>query len=60
MTELVRDTRNMNSQYDMEKKLIEYVVSGDKEHAKAILNEMLGRIYFTSANNIEIILKQGL
>ena len=54
-TELVRDTRNMNSQYDMEKKLIEYVVSGDKEHAKAILNEMLGRIYFTSANNIEII-----
>lgn len=53
--ELVRQTQSMNSQYDMEKQLIEDVVSGNREHAKSLLNEMLGRIYFTSANNIEII-----
>ncbi len=53
--ELVRQAQTMNSQYDMEKQLIEDVVSGNKEHAKSLLNEMLGRIYFTSANNIEII-----
>lgn len=53
--ELVHQAQTMNSQYDMEKQLIEDVVSGNKEHAKSLLNEMLGRIYFTSANNIEII-----
>lgn len=43
------------SQYDMEKQLIEDVLSGNREHASALLNEMLGRIYFASGNNIEII-----
>lgn len=53
--ELVRQGQTMNLQYDMEKQLIEAVTNGDKEYSRAILNEMLGRIYFTSANNIEII-----
>lgn len=53
--ELVRQGHTMNLQYDMEKQLIEAVIQKDKEASKAILNEMLGRIYFTSANNIEII-----
>ncbi|MCI5698982.1 MAG: AraC family transcriptional regulator [Lachnospiraceae bacterium] len=41
--------------YDMEKQLIEDVLNGNREHASALLNEMLGRIYFASGNNIEII-----
>lgn len=53
--ELVRQAQTMSLQYDMEKQLIEDVVKGNKEHARSILNEMLGRIYFTSGNNIEII-----
>ena len=53
--ELVRQGQTMNLQYDMEKQLVEAVINGDKEYSRAILNEMLGRIYFTSANNIEII-----
>lgn len=52
---LLRDAGTMSLQYDMEKQLVEDVIKGNKEHAKSILNEMLGRIYFTSANNIEII-----
>lgn len=43
------------SQYEAEKKLVNYVISGDAENAKKLLNEMLGQIYFTSGNNIEII-----
>jgi YesN/AraC family two-component response regulator len=43
------------TQYDKEKKLIQNVLSGNSEGAKAILNEMLGQIFFTSGNNIDII-----
>lgn len=43
------------SQYDLEKQLIEDVINGNREHASALLNEILGRIYFASGNNIEII-----
>ncbi len=43
------------SQYEMEKQLIMEVLSGDINASKKLLNEMLGRIYFTSGNNIEII-----
>jgi Response regulator containing CheY-like receiver domain and AraC-type DNA-binding domain len=43
------------TQYTMEKALISDVLSGNANGAKAILNEMLGQIYFTSGNNIEII-----
>lgn len=43
------------SQYAMEKNLIHAVLSGNIQGAKALLNEMLGQIYFTSGNNIEII-----
>lgn len=42
-------------QYQLEKQLLSDVLSGNAEGAKAILNEMLGRIYFTSGNNVEII-----
>lgn len=43
------------SQYEQEKMLISDVLLGDVESAKSRLNEMLGRIYFNSGNNIEII-----
>lgn len=43
------------SQFEQEKMLISDVLLGDAESAKSRLNEMLGRIYFTSGNNIEII-----
>ena len=43
------------SQYNLEKQLIEDVIHGNREHASALLNEMLGRIYFASGNNVEII-----
>jgi len=42
-------------QYELEKQLLSDVLSGNAEGAKAILNEMLGRIYFASGNNVEII-----
>ena len=44
-----------SSQFEQEKLLISDVLLGDSESAKSRLNEMLGRIYFTSGNNIEII-----
>ncbi len=44
-----------HSHYSMEQKLISEVLSGNVSGANAILNEMLGRIYFSSGNNIEII-----
>ncbi|MFV0467204.1 MAG: AraC family transcriptional regulator [Lachnospiraceae bacterium] len=43
------------TQYVMENQLISDVLSGNSKAAKALLNEMLGQIYFTSGNNIEII-----
>lgn len=43
------------SQYDEERQLIADVITGNKPHAKALLNEMIGRVYFTSGNNFEII-----
>ncbi len=43
------------SQYAMENSLINDVLSGNSAGAKAMLNEMLGQIYFTSGNNIDII-----
>jgi len=43
------------TQYAMEKSLINDVLSGNITGAKAMLNEMLGQIYFTSGNNIDII-----
>lgn len=43
------------TQYAMEKSLISDVLAGNTKGAKAMLNEMLGQIYFTSGNNIEII-----
>ncbi len=43
------------TQYAMEKSLISDVLSGNAAGARAMLNEMLGQIYFTSGNNIDII-----
>lgn len=43
------------TQYAMEKTLISDVLSGNSNGARAMLNEMLGQIYFTSGNNIDII-----
>lgn len=43
------------SQYDQEKQLIAEVIVGNKPRARALLNEMIGRVYFTSGNNFEII-----
>jgi len=49
------DPASAPSQFEQEKLLISDVLLGDVESARARLNEMLGRIYFTSGNNIEII-----
>lgn len=43
------------SQYEIEKQLIADVLTGNQENAKSLLNEILGRIYFTSGNNLELI-----
>lgn len=57
--EYIRLTKEKNnysaSQYSLEQHLIQDVLSGNSEGAKALLNDMLGQIYFTSGNNIEII-----
>lgn len=45
----------VTSQYEQEKQLIVDVLAGNKQHAKALLNEMIGRAYFSSGNNFEII-----
>ncbi len=49
------NTSLSTTQYTMEKSLISDVLSGNVTGAKAMLNEMLGQIYFTSGNNIDII-----
>ena len=41
--------------FDQEQQLIADVISGNKEHAKMLLNEILGNIYFSSGNNLEVI-----
>lgn len=43
------------NRYAMEKRLIQDVLAGNSDGAKAILNEMLGQIFFASGNNIDII-----
>jgi two-component system, response regulator YesN len=57
--EYLQSTKEENflpiTQYAMEKSLIQDVLSGNSGGAKAILNEMLGQIFFTSGNNIDII-----
>jgi two-component system, response regulator YesN len=49
------DSETSLPQYELEKQLLSDVLSGNAPGAKAILNEMLGRIYFASGNNVEII-----
>jgi len=54
--QLTKEERPLSTtQYAMEKSLIHDVLSGNANGAKAILNEMLGQIFFTSGSNIEII-----
>lgn len=54
--QLIKENNNVSfSQRELEKSLLSDVLSGNAEGVKAILNEMLGRIYFTSGNNIQII-----
>ena len=53
---LIKEDDTINaSQYDREKQLIADIIVGNKPHARALLNEMIGRVYFTSGNNFEII-----
>lgn len=52
---LKEDIPLFTSQYDQEKQLISDVLAGNQSHARALLNEMLGRMYFSSGNNFEII-----
>ena len=42
-------------QYEQERQLIADVLAGKAEQARELLNELLGRIYFASGNNFEII-----
>jgi two-component system, response regulator YesN len=57
--EYIQMTKERNplptTQYAMEKSLIHDVLSGNSDGAKAVLNEMLGQIFFSSGNNIDII-----
>ncbi|MBS6448026.1 MAG: AraC family transcriptional regulator [Clostridiales bacterium] len=41
--------------YDKEKLLVHAIKSGDEKEAKKYLNEILGHIFFASANNIDTI-----
>ena len=43
------------SYYADERRLANFMLSGDLEGARAYLNDMLGKIYFTSGNNLDII-----
>lgn len=49
------DTQLPTNHYAMEKSLIQDVLLGNSNGAKAMLNKMLGQIFFTSGNNIDII-----
>ena len=51
----LKQNPNSVSQFRQEKQLISDVLVGDAESAKALLNEMLGRIYFDSGNDFERI-----
>lgn len=54
------ETHSASSYYADEKRLANFMLSGDLEGARAYLNDMLGKIYFTSGNNIEIIKVRSL
>ena len=56
------DSRNIEVQYpvDIERDLINHVKRGDKAGAKALLNNILGYIFFQYAGNLEIMIARGL
>ncbi len=60
----IKDTekRNIEVQYpvDIERDLIKHVKRGDKSGAKALLNNILGYIFFQYAGNLEIMVARGL
>lgn len=56
------DSRNIEVQYpvDIERDLINHVKRGDKAGAKALLNNILGYIFFQYAGNLEVMIARGL
>ena len=40
---------------DKEKELLHYISAGDKEGARSALNEILGHVFFSRANNFDVI-----
>ncbi len=60
----IKDTggRNIEVYYpvDIERDLINHVKRGDKAGAKALLNNILGYIFFQYAGNLEVMIARGL
>ncbi len=60
----IKDSKaaNIEVQYpvDIERDLINHVKRGDKAGAKALLNNILGYIFFQYAGNLEIMIARGL
>ena len=52
--------RNDNYPYEKEKKLITKVKTGNAQEAKALLNELLGYVFFAEGNNLEIVKSRSL
>jgi len=55
LNEADAEVNHYANQYAQEKELISYVMEGNIQGAQQILNHMIGSIYFTSGNNLEII-----
>lgn len=52
---MIKERKFKNFSIQMEKELIAYVQTGDKNNAKRILNDMLGEIFSFSSGDLDII-----
>lgn len=53
-------TRSSVYPYETEKKLLAKVKIGDSDEAKALLNELLGYVFFSEGNNLEIVKSRSI
>lgn len=49
------DSDHTEYPYEKEKELITRVKTGDSTHAKALLNDLLGYVFFSEGNNLDVI-----
>ena len=55
-----RETDSSDRVYLQEQSLINYILLGNEEMAQEVLNQILGNMYCSSGNNLEIIRVQGI